>query len=191
MENLSLKFIEEIKEIFLKTEITDKKGKKISLTESLKRIKDLIKKIKRENKTVIFIGNGGSASVSSHKSLDFWRNLKVKTMFFSDYSRLTCLSNDEGYEKVYSLQLKDYSQKGDVLIAISSSGKSKNILQAVEEMKKKGNQVITFSGFSPFNPLRKKGDINFYSPCFCYNKVEAIHLLLCDLILESLENELR
>jgi len=190
MGNLSLKFIEEIKEIFLKTEITDKKGKKISFEEALKKIKVLIEKIKKEKKAIIFIGNGGSASVSSHKSLDFWRNLKVKTMFFSDYSRLTCLSNDEGYEKVYSLQLKDYSQKGDVLIAISSSGKSKNILKAVEEMKKKDNKIITFSGFSPLNPLRKRGDFNFYVPSFHYNKVESIHLLLCDLILEYLENGL-
>lgn len=189
--DLSSKFIEEIKDLFLKTEITDKKGKKLSFSEGLLKIKAMIEKIKKEGRQIIFIGNGGSAAVASHKSLDFWRNLKLKTVVFSDYSRITCLSNDEGYENVYSFQIKDYAIEGDLLIAISSSGKSKNILLAVKEMKKKKNKVITFSGFSPLNPLRKEGEINFYTPSSSYNKVEALHLLLCDLILEYLENELR
>lgn len=179
-----LKYIEGIKEKFLKTEITDKTGKRLSLMEGILRAKEIIKKIKKNKNQIIFIGNGGSAAVASHKSLDFWRNLKIKSIVFSDYSRLTCLSNDEGYDKVYQKQIKDYVFRNDLLIAISSSGKSSNILLAVKEMIKKNGKVITFTGFSPKNPLRKLGDLNFYTPSNHYNQVETIHLILLDVILE-------
>lgn len=184
LEKKILNYIEEIKKGILKTKVTDKKGKEFSLKEGLEKAIKLLKLVKKSKGQVIFIGNGGSAAVASHKSLDFWRNLGIKSIVFSDYPRLTCLSNDEGYEMIYKKQIRDYAIQSDLLIAISSSGKSKNILSAVAEMKEKGGKIITFSGFSSDNPLRTLGDLNFYTPIFHYNQVETVHLILCDIILE-------
>lgn len=190
-EKIALQYIQGIKDIFLNTEVTNDKKKKISLEKGLKMAKELIEKVKNGNGQIIFIGNGGSAAVASHKALDFWRNIGIKGIVFSDYPRLTCLSNDEGYENLYQRQIKDFVDKKDILISISSSGKSKNILLATQEMKKKKGKIITFSGFSPKNPLRNLGDLNFYSPSFHYNQVETVHLILLDTILEFFKYDKR
>ena len=140
---------------------------------------------KRGNKVVI-IGNGGSASIASHIVTDFVKNLNVPAISFSDSSLLTCLSNDLGYERVFSAPIALLGKKGDILFAISSSGKSKNILNAVSEAKRIGCFVIGFSGFSAKNPLRRLGNINFYVPSSSYGAVEITHLAICHAIVDIL-----
>ena len=134
----------------------------------------------------MIIGNGGSASIASHIATDLLKNLKIPALALNDASLLTCLSNDLGYENVFSMPLGILARKGDILFAISSSGKSKNILNAVIQGKKKGCIVIAFSGFSPRNPLRNKGDINFYVPSSSYGAVEITHLAICHAIVDIL-----
>ncbi len=137
-------------------------------------------------KKLIFIGNGGSAAISSHQALDFFLNLKIDARAFNDGSFLTCMINDFGYENIFAKPILTIARPGDVLAAISSSGKSLNIIKAVEVARAQGCQIITMSGFGKHNPLRKKGNINFYVPSASYRIVEAAHSLYWDFLLEML-----
>jgi D-sedoheptulose 7-phosphate isomerase len=102
---------------------------------------------------VIFIGNGGSAAISSHMSIDFWKNGNIPSMCFNDGALLTCLGNDYGYEKVFEKPIEMFMNSEDVLIAISSSGRSQNILNGVRAARDIGCEAVTLSGFGKDNPL--------------------------------------
>src|SRR5260370_1990537 len=112
----------------------------------------------------MFVGNGGWAGIASHMATDWLKNGGVGATCFDDGSALTCIANDLGYERVFALQIERHCRKGDVLIAISSSGKAPNILEAVAAARRAGAAVITLSGFDAVNPLRKLGDPNFLVP---------------------------
>lgn len=140
----------------------------------------------RSNRSrVIFIGNGGSAGIASHMAADWLKNGKFSALSFSDPALLTCLSNDLGYENVYSLPISRHASGGDLLIAISSSGQSPNILAAVVAAKAASMSVITLSGFAPDNPLRSLGDVNFYVSSDKYGVVEIAHLSILHSILDQ------
>ncbi len=164
----------------------DKDGKGIDLSSAAQKAVDIILDQDSKGKKVIFIGNGGSAAIASHMAIDFWKNGKIKAIAFTDASHLTCLSNDYGYEYVYEKSIEVFADPGDVLIAISSSGKSKNILNGAKLASEKGCSVITLSGFSEDNPLSGMGDINFYVPSNAYSHVEIIHHTICHYILEMI-----
>jgi len=136
---------------------------------------------------VIFIGNGGSAAICNHCAVDWWKNGEVKTRIFYGDSQLTCLANDYGYEHVFSKPVGDYGKKDDLLIAISSSGKSANILYGVKAARDIGMKVITLSGFSGDNPLRSMGDINIYVPSMEYGFVELVHQIILHAVSDSFE----
>ena len=133
---------------------------------------------------IIFIGNGASASIASHMSTDYWKNGGMRAIAFNDAALLTCLSNDCGYENVFGKSVEMFADEGDILVAISSSGKSENILNGVYAARKQGAHVMTLSGFKPDNPLRSMGDINFYVPDGAYGSVEILHLSICHCILD-------
>lgn len=139
-----------------------------------------------KRKKVIFIGNGGSAAIASHMAIDFWKNGRMRAVSFNDPSQLTCLANDLGYEDVFAAPIKMFAEKGDVLFAISSSGRSANILNAVKAARKKGCWIVTLSGFKPDNPLRRLGDVNFYIRDRSYGIVESAHSVICHYILDSI-----
>jgi D-sedoheptulose 7-phosphate isomerase len=135
---------------------------------------------------LLFIGNGASASMSSHIATDIWKNGGLKALAFNDSSLLTCVSNDYGYNSVFSKPIEMFAEEKDILVAISSSGKSENILNAVSAGKKKGLKVITLSGFEKDNPLRKLGDINFYVPASEYGYVEVVHHSILHFLVDSI-----
>lgn len=177
-------YLNDLHKFFNQTRVTDVLGKELDLSDGLKQAAKTIIKANSQGNKVFFIGNGGSAAVASHKALDYWMMGKIRATAFSDYANLTCISNDFGYENVFAKQIETLANKGDVLIAISSSGNSENIVLAAETARSRGCQVFTFSGFKETNRLRSIGDLNFYTPVPHYNKVESLHLLLCDCILE-------
>lgn len=142
--------------------------------EQLSNISNKLKKIKRGNK-VIVIGNGGSSALASHVSVDLTKNAKVRAINFNESDLLTCFSNDYGYEKAFEKALEFYADKGDIIIIISSSGKSKNLINAAKFAKKKKLFLITLSGFSKNNPLSKLGNINLWVNSKAYNIIETIH----------------
>ncbi len=134
----------------------------------------------------MIVGNGGSASIASHMAIDYSKNGGIPAIAFNDPAGLTCLANDLGYEEVFSHQIRMLGRPGDFLCAISSSGRSTNILNAVETARKKNIEILTLSGFSDTNPLRSMGDMNLYLGSAVYGFVEIGHLTLCHAILDNL-----
>lgn len=127
---------------------------------------------------LLFVGNGGSAAIASHMATDYSKNGLMRASAFNDPAVLTCLANDLGYENVFSFQLDQQARREDCLIAVSSSGRSANILNAVAAARRAGCAVVTLSGFKPDNPLRALGDLNFYVPSEEYGFVELLHLCI-------------
>ncbi len=167
-------------------QVTDDAKKNMDFYQGVATVCSLIKKQAKHSGKVFFIGNGGSAAIANHMAVDLWKNAGIMAQSFSDSSLLTCISNDFGYEYVFSKPFEFFADKGDTLIAISSSGKSKNILKAVQTAKSKGISVITLSGFLPRNPLRRKGKCNFYAPSKEYGFVEVAHQYICHCIADML-----
>lgn len=180
------RYFSELGGLFLKTQVTDKDNKAIDFSDSVEKAINLIVNQTLKGCKVIFIGNGGSASIASHQAVDFVKNGGVRAIAFNDSSLLTCLSNDFGYQYVFEKPIEMFAEKGDVLVAISSSGKSENILRGADAAKNKGCHVITMSGFKPDNPLRTKGELNFYIPSGSYGYVEITHLTLCHCMVDTI-----
>ena len=137
--------------------------------------------------TIYFIGNGGSAAIASHVSVDLTKNANIRSVNFNEADLITCFSNDYGYEHWIEMAINYFGDKNDVLIVISSSGKSKNIINACTAAKKKKfSKIITLTGHSIKNPIKKLGNINLWVNSKAYNKIENIHqfwlLSLVDLI---------
>lgn len=145
----------------------------------------LAQEAKGKKKTIFFVGNGGSAAIASHMAADWLKAGKVKAQCFNDAALVTALANDEGYPRVFSYPLADFGVSGDLLFAISSSGKSESILNAARCGMETGLNVITLSGFSPHNPLRTIGDVNFHVDSDRYGIVEVAHHAICHSILDA------
>lgn len=147
---------------------------------------DTFSKHKERGSKVFFIGNGGSAAIAGHMTADFMKNGGMRTIGLYDSAAATCLSNDYGYEYVFSKQLEFMADIGDLLVAISSSGNSENIVNGIVAGKNRGAEIITFTGFNRDNKCSRMGDINVYVPCRVYGKVETIHVLILQQIVDLL-----
>ena len=169
--------------------VFDQGGESIELFEGIELISQEIIATSQNGKKLIFIGNGTSAAIASHMSTDYWKNGGIRAIAFNDSSLLTCISNDYGYKHVFEKPIEMFADKGDILIAISSSGKSENILRGVQAARTIQCKVITFSGFKNDNPLRSMGDYNFYVPSPSYGPVEIIHLSICHCICDAIIQE--
>ena len=131
---------------------------------------------KKNRKKILIFGNGGSAAIASHFSVDLTKNAKMRCTNYNEPDLITCFSNDFGYERWVEMAIKYYGNKGDVLIVISSSGKSKNMINAcIAARKKKFSKIITLTGHLVNNPVKKLGDINLWVNSKAYNYVENIH----------------
>ena len=133
-----------------------------------------IKKLNKKNK-IILIGNGGSSSIASHVATDLTKISNVRSVTFNETNLITCFANDYGYENLHSKAIEKFALKGDICVLISSSGKSPNIINAAKFCRKKNIYLITFSGFSRNNKLKKLGNINFWVDSNNYNFVEMTH----------------
>lgn len=142
----------------------------------------LVKQVKR----IFFIGNGGSNAICSHMMEDYMKIAGYPTFAFSDAPLITCFANDYGYDRAMAEWLKMHFGQDDLLVAISSSGRSANILNAVEVAKERKGKVLTLSGFKQDNPLSTKGDVNFYIGIENYGIVECYHQVILHIILDSL-----
>lgn len=122
-----------------------------------------------------FIGNGASAAMASHCAADITKNCGIRAMVFTDPALATALANDHGVDDMFVVALERYAATGDLLIAISSSGRSPNILNACRAAMDIGVNVVTLSGKDLGNPLRRLGRLNFYVPAASYSLVESAH----------------
>ncbi len=163
---------------------TDAEKKGIDFFEGIEKAVHLILDHAERGHKVIFIGNGASAAISSHMAADFLKNGEISTQCFNDGALLTCMGNDYGYRHVFEKPIEIAARPGDVLVAISSSGNSENIVRGVWAGRVKGCSVITMSGFSDANPLSRLGDLNFYVPSAQYGPVETVHQFIIHCILD-------
>ena len=145
-----------------------------NLEQTIKTIKKTIK----NNGKVYVIGNGGSASIASHVSVDFAKVAGVPSSTFNNANLITCFANDYGYENWVTESIKAYTNKNDMFILISSSGTSRNIVNAAKYCKKKSMNLVTLSGFKKNNPLSKLGKINFHIDSNQYNFIEMSHHII-------------
>jgi D-sedoheptulose 7-phosphate isomerase len=166
------------------TAVTSDSGRKLTLDQAINRVMAHAVRAHESGNKLIFVGNGGSAAIASHMATDYSKNGDIRSLALNDSSMLTCLGNDLGYDRVFAKQIELHARSGDLVIAISSSGRSANILNAVAAARAAGCAVVTFSGFTPDNPLRRLGDVNFYIASDRYGFVEIGHLTLCHAILD-------
>lgn len=153
--------------------------KKSFETDKIIKSVNIIKNIKKKNKKIIIIGNGGSAAIANHAVVDFLKITKTKSINFNNSSLITCFANDFGHDNWMKEAVNYYGDKGDLLIAISSSGMSKNITNACKMAnKKKFESIITLTGFSKENKVKKLGNINFWVESKVYNFIENIHQII-------------
>jgi len=150
-------------------------GTEYSIDEGFQIWQELTINVREKKQSIYLIGNGASASMASHFAADLAKNAHLHTEVFSDLSLITAISNDMGYEWVFAEPLQRRAKKGDMLVAISSSGNSKNILCAAEVARKIGLKVITLSAMSTQNPLRSSGSLNIYIPAQTYGYAETCH----------------
>ena len=152
-------------------------------------LKNIFKTAKKNSHQIFFIGNGGSAAIAEHMSVDFLKNGRMRTVSMFAPPTLTCLANDYGYEYVFSKQLEFLANENDLLVAISSSGNSPNIVNAVNKAIELKMKVLTFSGFDSDNKISHSGDYNLYVPSHEYGTVESIHNLILQQIVDEIKSE--
>lgn len=157
--------------------------------DKLEKVVNLILGVSKSNGKVLIFGNGGSAAIASHLTVDLINAAKIQAMNLNEPSIITCFSNDYGYENWVDKAIECYAEKGDLVVLISSSGQSKNMINGAKRAKSIGLNVITLSGFLKSNPLRKLGDVNLWVDSEAYNVVEMTHniwlLSIVDYIIEN------
>ncbi len=139
---------------------------------------ELLSEVDNSDGNVYVIGNGGSAAIASHIVNDFCNTSGLRAHILHEPALMTCFANDYGYENAYASLLSRVARQQDLLIAISSSGNSINIHNAVDTARQIGLNVITLSGFSEDNGLRCIGDLNIWLDASHYGMVEVGHLFL-------------
>jgi D-sedoheptulose 7-phosphate isomerase len=180
------RYFRDLKGVMDSITVKDREGGQIDFDLGIERACNMVSALARASKKLMFIGNGASAAISSHMAADFLKNGGIETMAFNDGPLLTCMGNDYGYKHVFEKPLETVAHQGDLLIAISSSGNSENILLGVSAATSRGCDVITLSGFSPQNRLSSLGNINFYAPSQEYGPVEVVHHAICHCMLDVL-----
>ena len=161
------------------------------VSQQIIKMKGMMLEVKKKGKKVMIAGNGGSAAMASHVAVDFTKQGDIRTVNFNEADLITCFANDYGYEHWVEKAVEFYGDEGDTVILVSSSGSSKNMVNAAQIAKILGIAVITFTGFKKDNPLKQEGDLNFWLDSHAYNIVENTHqiwlLMVCDLIIGEAE----
>ena len=160
------------------TQISDLAGSSLELEPAVSAVVAALEHARRNQRKAMVIGNGGSAAIAAHMQNDLAKSVKLRALTFFDLSLYTAIANDRGIESVFEEPLRLFADPEDILFAISSSGRSENILRAVRQARIKNCRVFTLSGFRSENPLRQMGDINFYIPVEHYGMVELAHQIL-------------
>ncbi len=151
-------------------------------SEQLTAVCHLLQRTQAQGRKVLVAGNGGSAAIASHVSVDLTKACRLRAVCFNESDLITCFANDYGYEHWLSEALAAYADPGDCVVLISSSGRSANIINAARHATTMGLSLVTLSGFAPDNPLRALGDHRLWVNSTDYNVVESVHqtwLLSC------------
>ena len=144
-------------------------------TDLLVQAAEMLKNVRGQGKKVMLAGNGGSAATATHLTVDLLKANKIRAMNFNEADLITCFANDYGYEHWITKAVEAYGDSQDLVILLSISGKSPNVLNAARRAKELGISVITLSACQPDNPLRQVGDLNFWLDSRGSNIVEMTH----------------
>lgn len=139
---------------------------------------DLTNQVHLKNQQIFFFGNGASAAMALHMSADAIKNADLKAFCMSNLALLSAIGNDIHFDQSFSLPLKRFAVANDLLVTISSSGNSPNIINVIKEARDLGLKIVTLSGMSPQNSSRLLGDLNFYVPANRYGIIESVHQAL-------------
>ena len=153
-------------------------------SQGIQALVDIFTRHKEKGSQVFFIGNGGSSAIASHMTADFMKNGGMNTYSLYDNAVTTCIGNDYGYKSIFSRPMQFLVREGDLVIAISSSGNSENIVNAIRVAQEKGAEVITLTGFASSNKAKQMGGVNVYVPCNKYGMVESIHNIILQQIVD-------
>jgi D-sedoheptulose 7-phosphate isomerase len=158
--------------------VTDAAGAAVAADEAFGRWVDLTRETHDRGGSVFIVGNGGSAGMASHLATDACKNARLRALAFNDPAMLTATGNDLGFDQVFSLPLERLARAGDLLVSISSSGNSPNIVRALDAARQLGVAAVTLSGLRPDNRSRALGRLNFYVPLARYGWVESAHQIV-------------
>lgn len=171
-------FLDSLNQLMRQVQVTDSTGTSLSIEDGADRVVRMIIDVRSASRKVMLGGNGGSSAIVSHAQNDLSESAGVRAMVFTEEPVLTARANDHGYGSVFERPIELWAEPGDLMVTVSSSGKSENIIRALKAARKQGCNLVTFSGFSPKNPSRSLGDINFYVPSSVYAYVETAHMAL-------------
>jgi len=186
-----MQHLEEFKNVLSNTKISIKNKEVHSFELGLDLVVEKLLQIGDEKRNLYVIGNGGSAGIAAHAVTDFANVCKLKASTLHESSLLTCMANDYGYENALARMLDLVLNPGDVVIAISSSGKSANIVNATAKAKSKGAFSITLTGFVNSNPVREAGDLNIWVDSNDYGLIEVGHQFILHHISDRIGAELK
>jgi D-sedoheptulose 7-phosphate isomerase len=163
--------------------------------EVIARVIDTLHEARLNNQQIFILGNGGSASTATHFVCDLGKNTRVngapnfRVMGLTDNMALfSALANDEGYDQVFSQQLASHIRPGDVVIGISTSGNSQNVINAIQLANRVPAKTIGFTGFNS-GQLGSMVDINLHVPSQLIEHVEDLHLVLEHLVTKALREK--
>ena len=176
-------------------------NKHIEVAKQMEKLLDVVKEAGdlcinslKNNGRILICGNGGSAADAQHIAAELSGRFKKERVALAgialttDTSALTAIGNDYGYEYVFSRQLEAIGREGDILIAISTSGNSKNVLNAMESAKKLGIKTITLTGKTG-GEMAKKGDINIIIPSNDTPRIQEMHIMVGHMICALIDEE--
>lgn len=179
-------YIIEVQNGIQKLAITDRDGREMTAQEAMDLWSAKVKSVRDELKGLMFFcGNGASETMAEHMSHDWFQNAEVNTTTCAETAHITAISNDLSYEDVFSYRIRRILSDKDILVTISSSGNSPNIVKALEAGREKGAYCITFSGKGADNKSRNLGDLNFYVPLDTYGLVESAHAVILHAALDN------
>ena len=147
--------------------------KKINIRD-IERLEKIITNIKKRKAKILIFGNGANMSLSSHFATDMTKNAKIKTNSFGDANLITCFSNDYGFDNWIKKAIQYYATKKDLVILLSASGKSKNILNAAKFCKNNKIDCASIHGFSKLGSLPKLCKVNIWIDSRSYNLIEIV-----------------
>jgi D-sedoheptulose 7-phosphate isomerase len=177
-------YLVEFSRLVERIEITANQGEPMPLEQGIGSVIESIVSLKERGGKALLIGNGGSAAIVSHVHNDLCKAIGVRAIVFNDAPLFTATANDDGYHTVFQRPVDLWADANDLLIAVSSSGESENIVKAATLAKDKGCRLVTFTGFKPTNRLRQLGHLNVYVPASSYGPVEMAHSLIAHCVID-------
>lgn len=183
--NYFINYVERLKKALTEIVVTNPTGMQISVDVGFNQLCELSCSLNKSKNTKYFVGNGASAAFADHMALDWTKNGGIISHSFSNVALLTAVGNDLSFEEVFAAPLNWYAKNGDILVAISSSGNSPDILSSINLAKEKNLFVITLTGLEPNNLARQRGDLNFYVPAKTYGIVECVHQIVLHIWLDK------